>query len=85
VYVVYKNKNSLFYYYPDKETTLKLLPDEPMAMFIFGNDGTIASVDPQFLNSFDVKDHANKKVVFNMKKLPKKPLDKSELAALTGL
>jgi hypothetical protein len=85
VYVVYKNKNSLFYYYPDKEITLKLLPDEPVAMFIFGNDGTIASVDPLFLDSFDVSAHANKKVVFNMKKLSKKPLDKSELAALTGL
>lgn len=85
VYVVYKNKNSLFYYYPDKQMTLKLLPDEPVAMFIFGNDGTIATVDPDFLSAFDVKAHANKQVTFNLKKLPKQPMDKAELAALTGL
>jgi hypothetical protein len=85
VYVVYKNKNSLFYYYPAAQTTLKLLPGEPVAMFIFANDGTIATVDPQFLSTFDVKANANKAVTFTMKKLPKKPLSKQELAELTGL
>jgi hypothetical protein len=86
IYVVYKNRNAVITYYPYQfATDFKLLPNEDFTIFTFAKDGKIAVIDSKFINGFDVKLNANKKVVFPMKVYTKSVNTKQELAALTGL
>ena len=63
----------------------KLIHPDLHMVFPFAKDGKIAVIDSKFINGFDVKLNANKKVVFPMKVYTKSINTKQELAALTGL
>lgn len=86
IYVVYKKRNAVMTYYPEQfATSFKLLPDEPFTIFSYAQDGKIAVLDDQFLQSFQVQANAGKQVVFPMKVFADLPQTKAQLAAITGL
>lgn len=86
IFVVYKNRNAVITYYPAQfATDFKLLPNEDFTIFTFSQDGKLAVLDSKFLNNFNVKLYANKKVEFPMTVFAKTPKTKAELAQLTGL
>lgn len=86
VYVVYKNRNAVFTYYPDKTTySIKLLAGEECTIFSFGTDGKIALADQSKLMNTDLKNMKNKQLTIPMTVIKNTPNTKAELAQLTGL
>jgi hypothetical protein len=85
IYLVYKNLNTVYSFYPNKEIKLLILPDQEFVIFAFSNNGAIAKVKDEFLKDFDVTNNKNKKILFPMEKVENLAKDKTLLANALGL
>lgn len=86
LFVVYKNSNSVIYYYKQEiDSNFKLIPRNDIVIFVYGSDGTIYKVPDSFWTNIDLRTMRGKTLDLVFEKLKLATISKEQFAAVTGL
>lgn len=86
LFVVYKNSNSVIYYYKHEiDSNFKLIPRNDIVIFIYGSDGTIYKVPDSFWKNIDLRIMRGKTIDLVFEKLKLATISKEQFASVTGL
>lgn len=86
LYVVYKNSNSVIYYYKQElDSNFSLIPRNDIKIFVRHTDGSISRVPENYMNNVQVATLRGKTLTLKFEKIKPSTLSKEAFAQAVGL